>query len=71
VAEKDRNAIVPRFFEQKPLTEVGAALGIAPDTAQKRVSRAVERLRRFFGRRSVAVSAGGLATALVLEQASP
>lgn len=39
LGEKDRNAIVPRFFQQKPLKEVGAALGIDADTAMKPKAR--------------------------------
>ena len=35
-------------------------LGISEDAAQKRVSRAVERLREFFAKRGVTVGASGL-----------
>jgi hypothetical protein len=49
----DRNAMVLRYFENKTLSEVGAALGIEERTAQKRVSRALEKLRRFFTKRGV------------------
>src|SRR5262245_11297669 len=59
--EGDRIAVVLRFFEKKSLREVGKALGTTDDTAQKRVSRAVERLREFFAKRGVAVGASGLA----------
>ena len=59
--ETDRSAILLRYFENKSLREVGAALGISDDTAQKRVSRAVERLREFFSKRNVTVGASGLA----------
>src|SRR5882672_4167458 len=45
LGEKDRNAIVLRFFEQKSLKEVGAALGANEDSAQKRISRALEKLQ--------------------------
>ncbi len=55
--EKDRNAVVLRFFEKKPLTEVGSALGIDSNAAQKRISRAVEKLRAFFLKRGVTISA--------------
>jgi hypothetical protein len=37
------------------------ALGASDDAAQKRVSRAVERLREFFSKRNVTIGAGGLA----------
>jgi RNA polymerase sigma factor (sigma-70 family) len=56
----DRTAILLRFFENKSLREVGEALGASEDAAQKRVSRAVERLREYFGKRKVAVGASGL-----------
>src|SRR6266853_1282603 len=56
--ETDRSAIVLRYFENKSLREVGATLGTSDDAAQKRVSRAVERLREFFAKRGVTVGAG-------------
>ena len=59
--DSDRTAILLRFFKNQSLREVGAALGVTDDAAQKRVSRAVERLREFFTRRGVTVGAGGLA----------
>ena len=45
---KDRNVLALRFFEQKSLEEVGAALGIDTAAAQKRVWRAVDKLRQYF-----------------------
>lgn len=62
--ESERTAILLRYFQQLSLREVGAALGISEDTAQKRVSRAVEQLRTFFVRRGLAVTAAGLASDL-------
>jgi RNA polymerase sigma factor (sigma-70 family) len=56
----DRNAILLRYFESKSLREIGSALGVSEDTAQKRVSRALEQLRKFFVRRGIAVTAAGL-----------
>jgi len=49
----DRDAVVLRYFEKKTLSEVGAALGIEERAAQKRVSRALEKLRQFFVKRGV------------------
>lgn len=54
--EKDRSAIVLRYMEGQSLKDVGAALGASEDAAKKRVSRAVEKLRTFFGRRGVTLS---------------
>src|SRR6185503_5629062 len=58
--ETDRAAILLRYFENKSLREVGQNLGTSDDAAQKRVNRAVERLRELFAKRGVAVGAGGL-----------
>ncbi len=53
LAEKDRQALLLRFFESKSLADVGARLGTGEDTARKRVSRALEKLRRYFSKRGV------------------
>lgn len=58
--EADRTAILLRYFENKSLRDVGGSLNISDDAAQKRVSRAVERLREFFSKERVAIGAGGL-----------
>jgi RNA polymerase sigma factor (sigma-70 family) len=62
--ETDRSAVLLRYFEHKNLREVGEALGASDDAAQKRVSRAVERLREFFSKRNVTIGAGGLAVVI-------
>jgi RNA polymerase sigma factor (sigma-70 family) len=59
--ETDRAAILLRYFENKTLREVGEVLGISDDAAQKRVSRAVEKLREFFSKQKITIGAGGLA----------
>jgi RNA polymerase sigma factor (sigma-70 family) len=59
--ETDRSAILLRYFENNNLRELGVALGTSDDAAQKRVSRAVERLREFFSKRNVTIGASGLA----------
>lgn len=61
---QDRTAILLRFFENKSLRDIGAALGTSDDAAQKRVARAVDHLRGFFSRRGIAVPAAGLASTL-------
>ncbi len=58
--EPDRAAILLRYFENKNLRDVGKTLGVGEDAAQKRVSRAVERLREFFSKRNVTIGASGL-----------
>jgi len=56
----DRNAILLRYFKNQDFQAVGLALGVSDTGAQKRVSRAVERLREFFAKRGVTVGASGL-----------
>lgn len=58
--ETDRAAVLLRYFDNKSLREVGQALGTSDDAAQKRVSRAVERLREFLSKRGIAIGAAGL-----------
>lgn len=59
--DTDRDAVLLRYFKNHDLRTVGATLGISDDAAQKRVSRAVERLREFFVKRGITVGASGLA----------
>jgi RNA polymerase sigma factor (sigma-70 family) len=62
--EKDRNAIVLRFFEGKPLKEVGDSLGASEDAAKMRVNRALDKLRDFFHHRGITMPAAALAEAI-------
>src|ERR1044071_5490184 len=55
-----RAAVLLRYFENKSLREVGETLGASENAAQKRLGRAVERLRQFFAKRGVTVGASGL-----------
>jgi RNA polymerase sigma factor (sigma-70 family) len=61
LAAKDHDAIVLRFFEKKNFAEVGTVLGASEDAAKKRVSRALEKLRRFFLKRGVDSTAATIA----------
>jgi RNA polymerase sigma factor (sigma-70 family) len=60
----DRDALVLRYFENKTLPEVGAVLGLEERAAQKRVTRALEKLRGIFNRRGVVSTAAIIAGAL-------
>ena len=64
LGEADRAAVVLRYFENRTLSEVGAALGVADRAAQKRVSRALERLRTFFTKRGVTSTTAIIADAI-------
>jgi RNA polymerase sigma factor (sigma-70 family) len=73
LGEKDRAAVLLRFFEGKSFAEVAAAAGINENTAKKRVNYALQKLHRYFSRRGVssttAIIAGTLSTHSV--QAAP
>ena len=60
LSEPDRDALMLRYFERKSAREMAQTLCTSEDAAQKRVSRAVERLREFFAKRGVTVGASGL-----------
>ena len=49
LGEKDRHAVLLRFFQKKSLKEVGLALGLGENGARMRVERAVEKLRAASG----------------------
>ncbi|MGA2544609.1 MAG: sigma-70 family RNA polymerase sigma factor [Verrucomicrobiota bacterium] len=49
--EKDRTALLLRYYESHSLRDVGAAFGVSEDTAQKRVQGALEQVAEFFKRR--------------------
>ena len=49
--EKDRTALLLRFYESQSLHDVGIAFGVSEGTAQKRVQSALEKLAEFFKRR--------------------
>ena len=57
LGDKDRSAVLLRFFENKSLAEVGATLGTNEDAARKRITRAVEKLRGWFSKRGVTLTA--------------
>lgn len=55
LSDKDRQAVLLRFYEGKSLAEVGTILEISEEAAKKRVARAVVKLRSFFAREGVLV----------------
>lgn len=65
----DRDAIVMRFFQRKPLREVGEALGVSEEAAKKRVGRAVEKLRERLKQHSGSLTGTALATLLATSPA--
>src|SRR5262245_21094948 len=57
LGEKEHDAVVLRFFDDKDLKQVGAVMGTTEDAARMRVNRGLEKLRKFFAKRGVTMSA--------------
>ena len=51
--EADREAILLRFFENRPFTEIGGKLGLNENAARMRVERALEKLRGILTKRGI------------------
>ena len=64
LSDKDRDAIALRFFEQRSFREIAEKVGTSEDNAQKRVSRALGKLRAGFARRGVVVPAALVGAAI-------
>lgn len=64
LGEKDHDAVVLRFFEGRNFKDISAVLGTTEAGAKMRVNRALEKLRKFFGKRGLTVSALAIAGAI-------
>lgn len=71
LGEHDRTAIVGRFFENKNLRDVARDLGASEDAAQKRIGRALDRLRAACAARGITVTTVGLAGTLAAQAVQP
>ena len=59
--ERDRTAVLLRYFEKRPLADVGAKLGLTEDAARMRLGRALDKLRQLLARRGITSTTAGLA----------
>ena len=62
--ERERAALLLRFFEKKPLAEVGAALALTESAARSCVDRALDKLHGALARRGITSTAAALGVAL-------
>jgi len=60
--DHDRDALLLRFFENKSMKEVADSLRLDERAAQKRVQRALEKLRGLFARRGITLSVAVIAS---------
>jgi RNA polymerase sigma factor (sigma-70 family) len=61
LSEKDRYAIVLRYFDGKSMKEIGASLGATEDATKMRVNRATEKLQNYLMKRGVTSTAATIA----------
>jgi len=64
LGDEDRDAIVLRYLQNRDLRSIGQTLGVSDDTAQKRIARALEKLRGYLACRSLTLSSILLASSL-------
>lgn len=66
--ERDREAVLLRYFENRPFAEVGARQGLSENAARMRVDRALDKLQVVLARRGITSTATAL-TGLFAEHA--
>ena len=62
--ERDRDAVLLRFFQNRPFAQIGETLRISGDAARMRVDRALEKLRALLARRGITSTTAALTLAL-------
>lgn len=68
---KERDAVLLRFYQDRSVQQVGAALGISANTATKRIARALERMRQFLAGNGLAVASPTLVDAIARATREP
>ena len=64
LSASDREAVLWRYFERRPLAEVGQRLGLTEDAARMRIHRALEKLQTILGKRGILSTSAALGVAL-------
>lgn len=67
--EPDREALLLRFFEGRPLAEIGRRLAVSEDAARMRIDRALEKTRALLARHGITSTSAALAAALSAQPA--
>jgi len=67
--DRDRDAVMLRFFEGRPFADIGRRLRLTEDAARMRVERALDRMRTLLTKRGVTSTTAAL-TAVLANQAA-
>lgn len=60
--EVEREVILLRYFEHRPLADVGAKFSLSPDAARMRLDRALDKLQSLLAKRGIVSTAAALVT---------
>jgi enterochelin esterase family protein len=71
LSEADRDVLTLRYLEELPVAEVARRLGISEEAAQKRIDRAMARLRRKMGVATEQLGASSLSAFFAVENQFP
>ena len=71
MSDADQQALFLRFYEEQEYRDIGTTLGIEERTAQKRVYRAMDRLRGDLKKRGIVATAAIFSGQLFIAGASP
>ncbi len=65
MSAQDRQAVLLRYYEKRPLEEVADCMGSTPEAVRKRISRALDAVRLKLGKLGITSSTALLSTTLV------
>jgi RNA polymerase sigma factor (sigma-70 family) len=65
LSNNDRNLILLKYFEEMEVAEIARIVGVSANTASKRLQRALERLRKSFGKSGVDAPVMAIGPAIV------
>ena len=64
LGERNRNALLLRYFGGRSLRDVGEILGVSEDAARQRIFRAVEKFRDFFKSKGITADSAAITASL-------
>lgn len=73
LGEKDRHALMLRYFQDRNTAEIARSLASSEEAVQKRLERSLDKLRGYFSKRGVSITSIAIGTALCVHstQAAP